>query len=92
MIVMVEGATRLVTPEYVNEVAEGLIERSKVVVCQLENPIASTLAALRIASQKGAKTIFNAAPAHQVPNEILALTEILCVNELEVRENFRFTH
>lgn len=84
-IVIVKGATGRVTPEYVNEVGDSLISQSKVLVCQLEISIEATLAALRLGKKHGVTTIFNAAPGlTNLPKELFRLTDILCINEIEV--------
>jgi ribokinase len=53
------------------------------VLAQLETPIEATLAAFRAARRAGAATLLNAAPARPLPEEALALTDILIVNETE---------
>ncbi|XP_034659282.1 ribokinase [Drosophila subobscura] len=61
--------------------AKELFSEAKVLVCQLETPIAATLQALRCF--KGV-SIVNAAPAmEQTPPELLQLSSIFCVNESE---------
>ena len=53
-------------------------------VCQLEVPLAISLAALRIAREEGVRTIFNPAPAKpELPQRIYTLSDILCPNESE---------
>ena len=61
-IIVVTGANDLLAPEEV-EVARPAIAAADVLVCQLEIPVASTLAALRIAREEGVRTILNPAPA-----------------------------
>jgi ribokinase len=83
-IVIVEGATKLVSPSYVKETGEALIASSKIVVCQLEIPPESSLTALRLAKEKRVRTIFNPAPAVSgLPEEIFRQTDILILNETE---------
>ena len=82
-IVIVTGANDLLTAEEV-EAARGEIAASDVLVCQLEVPLAVSLAALRLARQEGVRTIFNPAPARpELPPEIYTLSDILCPNESE---------
>ncbi|HMQ52612.1 MAG TPA: ribokinase [Anaerolineae bacterium] len=82
-IVVVGGANSLLTPAEV-EAARPAIEAAAVVLCQLEIPIESTLAALRIARQAGVTTLFNPAPAPtDLPAELYTLSDIFCPNENE---------
>jgi ribokinase len=53
------------------------------VVAQLETPLAATEAAFRAARAQGIATLLNAAPARAVPEGLLALADILVVNETE---------
>jgi ribokinase len=83
VIVIVAGANDLLLPAEV-EAARAVIEAAAVVVCQLEIPLDSTLAALRLARQAGVITLFNPAPARpELPAEIYALSDIICPNENE---------
>lgn len=52
----------------------------QILICQLETPLAATVKALR--NFKGT-SILNAAPAMCLPEDILTIPSILCVNELE---------
>lgn len=54
-----------------------------IVLAQLETPLDVTIAAFRAARWVGAATLLNAAPARPLPEELLALTDILIVNETE---------
>ena len=82
-IIIVTGANDLLTAEDV-EAAHATIASSQIMVCQLEIPIESTLAALRLARQNGVMTIFNPAPARpELPDELYQLSDIFCPNESE---------
>ena len=82
-IVIVAGANDLLTAAEV-EAARSAIAAASVLVCQLEVPLATTLAALRIARAEGVTTIFNPAPARSdLPDEIYQLSDIFCPNETE---------
>jgi ribokinase len=82
-IIIVGGANNLLSPVDI-ETARSAIESAQVLVCQLEIPLESTLAALRIARAAGVTTIFNSAPARSdLPDEIFALSDIFCPNETE---------
>lgn len=82
-IVIVPGANDLLSPQEI-EAARPVIASAKVLVCQLEILVESTLAALRIAREAGVTTIFNPAPARtDLPEEIYGLSDIFCPNESE---------
>ena len=56
------------------EQARTAMAQAGVVVCQLEIPVATTLAALRAARQAGARTVLNPAPAREdLPEELSGL-------------------
>lgn len=59
------------------------IREAAMVLAQLETPLGATVAAFRAARRVGAATLLNAAPARTLPQEVLALTDILVVNETE---------
>ncbi|HWF00125.1 MAG TPA: ribokinase [Caulobacteraceae bacterium] len=66
------------------EAARGLIAGAKLVVAQLETSVAATRAAFTLARASGARTVLNAAPAPEaIDAALLALTDVLVVNELE---------
>ena len=55
-----------------------------VVVTQLEIPIETSLAALRVARDEGVTTVFNPAPARaELPEELCRLSDVICPNEPE---------
>jgi ribokinase len=82
-IIIVTGANDLLTAEEI-EAARAEIAASEVLVCQLEVPVAVSLAALRVARREGVRTIFNPAPARtELPPELYAVSDILCPNESE---------
>lgn len=84
-IIVTPGANHLLTSEDV-EAARPAIVQAQVLVCQLEIPLESTLAALRMAREAGVLTLFNPAPAptEPLPDEAYALSDLLCPNEIEV--------
>ena len=66
-----------------------VITDSDVVLLQLEIPIATAIAAARVARTADATVIVNASPAGAKPHELLALSEladVVVVNEAEARE------
>ena len=65
--------------------ASEAIRACKVVITSNEVPQAATLAAFKIARDANAKTILNPAPAVALPDELIALCDVLTPNESEVR-------
>jgi ribokinase len=66
-----------------------VIADSDVVLLQLEIPIATAIAAARVARAAGAVVVINASPAGAEPHDLLALSEladVVVVNETEARE------
>lgn len=81
-IVIVPGANGQVTPERV-ERSRDLIAGADVLLVQLEIPLESAAAALRIAKESGVRTILNPAPARTLPEEVLRLADYITPNETE---------
>lgn len=83
-IVVVAGANHRLMPAHI-EAHAGLLQVAKVVVAQLETPLASVLLALRLAQQGGATTVLNAAPAANLSAQQLGVVDWLVVNENEAQ-------
>jgi ribokinase len=82
-IIIVTGANDLLTGEEI-EAARPAIASAQILVCQLEVPLAISLAAMRIAREEKVTTIFNPAPARPgLPDELYRLSDIFCPNESE---------
>ena len=82
-IIIVTGANDLLSVDDL-ERARMAIAAADVIVCQLELPVETTLAALRIAREEGVRTIFNPAPARaELPPELYRLSDVMCPNEPE---------
>jgi ribokinase len=66
--------------------AEKTIREAKVVLCQLEILQECSIAAFRIAKDSESKpiTILNPAPAAEIPEELMKLTDIIVPNEHEL--------
>ena len=83
VIVVDSGANARLDPAHI-DAAGSLIAQSRLVLAQMETPTASTVRAFGMARAAGAATVLNAAPApDQVDPALLALTDILIVNEGE---------
>jgi ribokinase len=65
--------------------AAATIAAAKVVMASCEVPLAATLEAFRLARAHGVATLLNPAPAQPLPDELLALTDVLTPNEGELR-------
>jgi len=61
------------------------IRRASIVMASNEVPQKATLAAFKIARLAGVTTILNPAPALELPDELIALCDVLTPNESEVR-------
>ena len=85
MITVDSGANAHVSVDPVAAASE-LIAGARLVIAQLETPVAATLAAFTAARAAGALTLLNAAPAPEaVAPDLLAVTDYLIVNEGEGR-------
>ena len=79
-IIVVAGANRELTESDVSAVATS----ARVLLVQLEVPVATVRAALSAARAAGVTTILNPAPAMTLSSEILALCDVVIPNEHEV--------
>ena len=61
------------------------VRRADVLVTQLEIPLDTVLEAARAARAAGTRVVLNAAPARELPAELLDLVDLLVVNEIEAR-------
>ncbi len=83
-IVVAAGANA--TLDDLDEADRRLVSDTRVLLCQLEVPLAGVIAALRYARECGVRTILNAAPSRPLPQELLALVDLLVVNEHEAAD------
>jgi len=65
------------------QAARHTLAACRVVIASCEVPLAVTLEAFRMARAAGASTVLNPAPAQPLPDEIIALTDVLTPNETE---------
>lgn len=79
-IVVIPGANAGLTPE---DVKEDWFEDVSLVVCQLETPVETVEAVLKMAKKLGVKTILNPAPAKSLSNDLLSAVDLLVANETE---------
>ena len=81
-IVVIPGANKMLTPEYILENQQA-IDTADIVVLQMEIPYETIKTICRIAAQKGKKVFLNVAPAAPLEDEILNSVYILVVNQTE---------
>jgi ribokinase len=80
-IVVVPGANGLVTME---DVAAAALAKGDIAVSQFEIPMPAIAAFFSRARAAGATTILNSAPAREFGKELLALVDVLVLNESEL--------
>jgi len=81
-ISVVSGANALLSVEDV-EAAAAAFSAADIVLLQLESPLATVEAALRLAKERGVPVILNPAPARELDDALLALVSLLTPNEHE---------
>ena len=79
-IVVSPGANARLLPE---DLTPELFEGAGVVVLQLETPLETVQRAAELGRAAGARVLLNAAPAQALPEDLLAVTDVLVVNEFE---------
>lgn len=82
-IVVAPGANFKVDKHYIDASIEG-IEKSDIVVLQLETPIETINYALKKSKELGKYTILNPAPAVKLDDEIISNVDLLTPNETEL--------
>lgn len=82
-IVVVPAANARVTPGHV-ERARGLMARADAVLVQMEVPLETVEATLRLGHRLGVPVILNPAPAQPLPREWLALARYVTPNQHEL--------
>ena len=87
-----DGENQILVVPGANGALTGLDERdlaaiaaADVLMAQLEVPVATVTAAARAARAAGVTVLLNAAPARQLPPDLLSTVDILVVNEGEAR-------
>ena len=82
-ILVSPGANRTFTGLTAAEKA--VVADADVLICQQEIPLSTVVEAGRAAKDGGTRMVLNAAPARELPDELLELIDLLVVNELEAR-------
>jgi ribokinase len=83
LIIVIPGANGALSAEDIRQAAPA-IQAAKMLLCQLEVPLATTLEAFRLARAGGVRTLLNPAPAQTLPEELLHLTDLCVPNESEL--------
>lgn len=84
-IIVVSGSNMNITVEDIKK-ASPIIEGCSALVAQFETPLEATLEAFKIAKNNNITTILNPAPAKEICEELLKLTDIIIPNETEAFE------
>ena len=82
IIIVVPGANGQVGEQDLQRL-DGVLERSKVLLLQLEVPLNTVTAAAKLAKAKGVHVILDPAPAQVLPPEIYPLLDVITPNETE---------
>lgn len=67
------------------DAAAGTLRAARVIMASCEVPLDASLAAFRHARATGVTTLLNPAPARPLPDELIALCDVLTPNETEAR-------
>jgi ribokinase len=78
------GANMRMRPEHVDK-AEDVIAKSDIVLTQFEVPFETVARAMELGRRHGALTMWNPAPAQNVPLDILKNVDLITPNETEAR-------
>ena len=81
-IVAISGACGAITDEEVASL-RNLLAESHFLLVQLESNLDATWQMIRMAKELGLTVVLNTAPARPVPDEVLALVDIVTPNEVE---------
>lgn len=83
-IVVVAGANAVLSAGDIRA-AQAVLERSDIVICQLETPVAAALEAFRLARASNVTTMLTPAPAEHVTDELLSHCDVCVPNKTEIR-------
>jgi len=82
-IIVSPGANARLRPE---DLSPAQFANAKVVVLQLEAPLETVQRAAELGREAGARVLLNAAPAQELPDELLQELDVLVVNEFEAAQ------
>lgn len=81
-ILVAQGANLDLSTDDINSCID-IIKNSKLLLTQLEIPIATVEYALKIAKRSGVKTVLNASPPYALSDDILKLVDVITINQVE---------
>lgn len=84
-IIIIPGANGRIDQTDVERLA-GCLAGARILLLQLEVPLAANIAAARLAHQAGVKVIFDPAPARDLPADLYPLIDIITPNEVEAAQ------
>ncbi len=84
-IVLAAGANAKLNSGDVDRAAE-FVAKANMLVCQLETPIESVRYAMQVARAAGVRVMLNPAPMQELDNSLLALVDVLVLNETEAQQ------
>lgn len=80
-VVVSPGANATITA--LTEAERAAIGAADVLLCQLETPVEAVTAAARVARAAGTRVVLNAAPARELPDDLIEAVDLLVVNQVE---------
>ncbi len=83
LISVASGANAHLTPADLDRVPREVFASARVFLTSLETPLETVAHGLSLARQSGLTTILNPAPARWLPDDVLALVDVLTPNEAE---------
>ena len=84
MIAIHSGANAALSPAVMARFHQQIAEASALLM-QLESPLETVMAATQLARRHGTRVILNPAPARPLPDELLALVDMMTPNETEAQ-------
>jgi len=81
-IVVVPGANASLSPADVHSID---CSRNDILVAQFEIPLPTVMAFFELGKSRGTISVLNPAPAQHVPSTLLALTDVIVLNETELQ-------
>lgn len=76
------GANAAVTPDYLARYQQKIVDADALLM-QLESPLETVIGAANLAKQHQTQVILNPAPARELPDELLAMVDMITPNETE---------
>ncbi|TQI78019.1 ribokinase [Serratia fonticola] len=78
------GANAAVTPDYLSRYQQKVIDADALLM-QLESPLETVIAAAKLAKKHNTQVILNPAPACELPDNLLAMIDMITPNETEAQ-------